>query len=379
MRALWCLAVPSSGNPARRGGAGQRTRRLTERAVRRAAVAFSRWAARHGLSSRQAAAYLGISPPTLARWQRAWQQARLGRKTRGRPCRRSAPAARNRLLALLDLLGPRAGLPTLQALCLGMARREIQDLIRRYRRLWKRRHRWLVQALHWQRLGAVWAVDYAQPPLPVDGRYSRLLAVRDLATGMQLAWLPVTDESAQIAGDVLVALFRAHGPPLVLKSDNGPAFIADRMQGLLADWQVWHLLSPLDLPEYNGACEAGIGSMKTRTHHQAARYGRPAEWTSDDAEAARLEANETARPWGHRGPTPEQAWAARRRLTNRERTAFGAAAQRMEREERQKRRIGPATPLGRVTQRALNRAALTRALVALGILRFTSKRVTAPL
>jgi hypothetical protein len=165
----------------------------------------------------------------------------------------------------------------------------------------------------------------------------------------------------------------------VLKSDNGPAFIADRTQSLLADWQVWHLLSPPDLPEYNGACEAGIGSMKTRTHHQAARYSRPAEWTCDDAEAARLEANETARPRGHRGPTPEQAWTARRRLTNAERTSFGAAVQRMEREERARRRIGLATPVSRITQRALNRAALTRALVARGILRFTSKRVSAPL
>jgi len=205
------------------------------------------------------------------------------------------------------------------------------------------------------------------------------LAVRDLASGTQLAWLPVTRESARIACDVLVALFRAHGTPLVLKSDNGPAFIANRMRRLLADWRVWHLLSPPDLPEYNGACEAGIGSMKTRTHHQAARFGRPAEWTCDDAEAARLEANETARPWGYRVPTPEHVWNERRPLTNAERKAFGAAVRRMEREERANRRIGAATPLGRAAQTALNRAALSRALVALGVLQFTSKRVSTPI
>ena len=47
--------------------------------------------------------------------------------------------------------------------------------------------------------------------------------------------------------------------------------------------------------------------MKTRTHHESARRVRPAEWTCDDAEAARMQANQTARPWVLREPTPE-AW-----------------------------------------------------------------------
>jgi len=49
--------------------------------------------------------------------------------------------------------------PTLQALCPGLARREVADLLRRYRRAWKRRRRLLARALHWSRPGAVWAVD----------------------------------------------------------------------------------------------------------------------------------------------------------------------------------------------------------------------------
>src|SRR5262249_7471090 len=177
-----------SARPARRGAAGQRTRRALERAVRRAAVAFGRWAAQHGLSLGQAAAALTIAPRTLARWHRAWQLTRLQSLPRGRPCQRSSRAVRNRLLALLGLLGPRAGLPTVQALCPEMARREIQDVLRRYRRVWKRQHRVLLRVLHWHRAGAVWATDFAEPPLPVDGCYNRLLAVRDLASGMQLAW-----------------------------------------------------------------------------------------------------------------------------------------------------------------------------------------------
>jgi len=256
-----------------------------------------------------------------------------------------------------------------------MARREIQDLLRRYRRVWKRRHRILLHVLHWQRPGAVWATDFAEPPLPVDGGYDRLLAVRDLASGMQLAWLPVADESAQTAANVLVALFREHGPPLALKSDNGSAFISDEIRKLFADWHVWHLRSPPDVPEYNGACEAGIGSMKTRTHHQACRHGRPGAWTCEDAEAARLQANETARPWGSRGPTPAQAWTRHRRLTRLERAAFATTVEQMETDERAARGIPVGARIGQTEQAAVRRAVLTRALVAAGLLAFTSQEV----
>src|SRR5262249_40257444 len=64
LTALGRLTKPA--RPFRRGAAGQQTRRTLERAVRRAAVAFGRWAARHGLSLRQAAAALALAPRTLA-------------------------------------------------------------------------------------------------------------------------------------------------------------------------------------------------------------------------------------------------------------------------------------------------------------------------
>ena len=54
------------------------------------------------------------------------------------------------------------------------------------------------------------------------------------------------------------------------------------------------LLSPPGTPEYNGAVEAGIESLKTRAHFIAARNDPPGEWTRDDVEGPRLMANETA-------------------------------------------------------------------------------------
>jgi hypothetical protein len=202
--------------------------------------------------------------------------------------------------------------------------------------------------------------------------------VRDLASGQQLLWLPVADESARTAVDALAALFSQHGAPLVLKSDNGSAFIAAEFHALLTTWGVQPLLSPPRTPSYNGSCEAGIGSMKARTHHHAARAGRPVEWTCDDAEAARLEANQTARPWGHRGPTPDEAWQERRPIAAHEREALSEEVRRREREARQEQGYPVDGALEPVAIAAVRRLALRRALVAQGLLSVIAGALTDP-
>jgi transposase InsO family protein len=259
-----------------------------------------------------------------------------------------------------------------------MARREAEDLLRRSRRVAQRRRRRLVRTLHWARPNAVWAADFSMPPRPVEGCFDRLLAVRDLASGVQLLWLPVADESAPTACAALEGLFREHGAPLVLKSDNGSAFASAEFKALLAGWQVRHLFSPPLTPSYNGSCEAGIGSMKVRTHHRAVQAGRAGDWTCDDAEAARLEANGAARPWGPRGPTPNEAWLGRRHLEPGERLAFAEAFRAEERLTRQEQGYAPEAPLDRTAQAAVDRVALRRALVTCGLLTFTSANIPDP-
>jgi transposase InsO family protein len=64
-----------------------------------------------------------------------------------------------------------------------------------------------------------------------------LLVVRDPASGYQLAWLAVPDEAAATAAAAaLEALLREHGPPLVRKSDNTSASLAEALGALLAGW-----------------------------------------------------------------------------------------------------------------------------------------------
>src|SRR5207253_1281188 len=106
-----------------------------------------------------------------------------------------------------------------------------------------------------------------------------LLAVRDLASGYQLCWLPVTAAASAITCAALARLFAAHGMPLVLKADNGPPFRADQTKRFLQQAGVHFLFSPPHWPGYNGAIEAAIGSLKTRTERHAADHDHAGRWT----------------------------------------------------------------------------------------------------
>jgi transposase InsO family protein len=282
------------------------------------------------------------------------------------------------VIGLMRLL-PRVGVPTLEALFPEVARAELIDLRRRFRRVYRRKNTLLVHALRWSGPGAVWAIDYSTPPSPIEGEYGELLAVRDLASGKQLAWLPVHHADATTACDLLEALFREHGSPLVLKADNGSPFHAEETQGLLDRENVVALFSPPRTPRYNGACEAGIGSMKTRTHHASALHDHPGQWTSDDCEAARLQANELARPWAAAGPTPDQAWDQRHPITAAQRVAFQAALDQEQMRAREEEGYDLHSVLGYHDQAALDRVAIRRALVALGVLLFSRRRITLPI
>jgi hypothetical protein len=73
--------------------------------------------------------------------------------------------------------------------------------------------------------------------MPLTAAAQVLLAVRDLASGQQLAWRPEDDVTEAPVLVELTLLFTIHGPPLVLKSANGSAFRAWHFKALLRPWQ----------------------------------------------------------------------------------------------------------------------------------------------
>jgi transposase InsO family protein len=343
--------------------------------VRRHAVAVAADIAAVGYTRTEIADLLHVTARTLRRWRHAGSSAGDSIRLIGRPAHRSGPGRRNAVIHHLDLFGPGIGLPPLRAAFPTMTRAELDDLLIRYRRVWRHQHRQPLHVLKWTTPGTVWAMDFAEAPNVIDGVGAYLLAVRDLASGQQLLWQPLREATAAAAAEALAGLLAVLGPPLVLKSDNGSAFGAPAIASLLHNFGVLSLFSPPRTPNYNGAIEAGIGSLKARTAAHAARHGRLGCWTWDDVAAARLEANATARPHGLNGPTPDEAWAARASIALNDRVSFGELVEDHRWTARRELVLPPTGPLPVMIERTVDRIAIRRALVDRGVLLFSRRSI----
>jgi transposase InsO family protein len=364
---------------ARRNDARQQPQRHLEYAVRLSVVDLATEMLEAGHTLAEAADGLNLKARTLRQWQGDLRQQRLQVQVLGRPLQRATVKERNQVIDVLDELGPATGVPLLRDAFPDLARAELEDIVRRYRRVWQKLNVQVVHRLRWPIPGRVWAIDFSQAPRLIDGLYPYLLAVRDLASSQQLLWLPVFDLTAVTAQKALRLLFELHGAPLVLKMDNGSAFLADATQELLTPWDVIPLFSPAYLPRYNGAIEASIGSLKTRTAWMAALQGHPGFWTCDDVDAARVQANATARPRGEHGPTPDELWRNRTVITHEERLRFQTRVQHHRDLVRAEDGMNAEDSLTSWELRSLDRDAIRRALVDLGYLLFRRRRITLPI
>lgn len=364
-------------DPRQRGSARQTLREL-EQSIRLGVLDFCQQAAAQGAGRQEIAACLRLAPRTLRHWHKQWRSGGWPVGRRGRPLLCATPEQQQAVIQRLQQLGPGTGLAVLQGEFPALARGELQDLLGCFRSAWVGQHRRLVHVLHWTAPGRVWAMDYAEAPYWIDGRSPYILAVRDLASGQQLLWLPMAEATAASTLAELARLFACYGAPLVLKSDNGSAFCAALLQDFLQQAGVWPLFSPPQTPAYNGACEAAIGALKKRTAYQAER-DHAEQWSSDHLATAQQQANETARPRGPNGPTPAQAWQQRQPLPAGERQAFTTTVAALEWEARQQQGLSADSQVKHRDQRAIQREVLRRALVAHGYLMFTRRRIPIPI
>ncbi len=354
-------------------------RRALERGTKLAVIALARLGRRRHRSWAAIESLVRVSSETVRGWLKRWVDDRLTATPRGRPLDRSCVDTRNMVLAMLGMMGANTPVTALRELFPMMGRRELEDIVTRYRRV-SRKRGVLLHQVTWRNNGAVWAMDFTEPPKTIDGEYEQVLVVRDLGSGKLLLSLPTKDATNETVCSALRALFVEHGAPLVLKSDNGSGFIADATRSLLEEHGVIALLSPPSTPRFNGACEAGIGGLKVRAHHEAARHGRPGEWTVDDVETARLVANATSRPLGAAGPVPDDLWdqrvvqrdaEARRLLNARVETCTTEERERVEHDDGEESR-------GHMDA-AIRRLAICRALVQLGYVQLRRRRFSLPI
>src|SRR5882672_1813010 len=140
---------------------------------------------------------------------------------------------------------------------------------------------------------------------------------------------------------------------------------------LLARFGVVHLRSPRAWPQYNGACEAGIGLLRALTNTLAAGHGRHDRWAHEDLEEAAERANHFPRYRGGALVASKTLWRRRKRVRpatrRRFRSVLGCAVEALKLE----------TPKNRRRLAWLRRKAVQQALQDLGYLTIRSGWVRA--
>jgi hypothetical protein len=169
-------------------------------------------------------------------------------------------------------------------------------------------------------------------------------------------------------------LFAEHGPPLVLKSDNGGPFRDEGTKRLLAAHLVVPLYNPRRRPAYNGGVERANGQLAGYQEALAAFRGRAGAPTCDDAASARELANELARPEGWQGPTAAQLWQRRAQLSDRERDAFLRELGERRIQARCDLQLPQDGSLEHYPQAAVDRRAVRDTLVSQGLLAIQPRR-----
>jgi hypothetical protein len=326
----------------------------------------------------EVAGCLGVRAGTLRKWEGRWRETRLAARPLGRPACRAVPRAqRQAVLWALHATSGKIGVDQLMLLAWPpVPRSAIVDLKARWRYAAHRRGGKICGKVEWLRAGAVWALDWTEPEEPIEGIYTRVLVVRDLASGRNLLSWPCLCESGKVAVRALERLIAKYGPPGLLKRDNGKSLAFDGIDLLSAYHGILVLNSPPACPGYNGACEAGIGSLKVAADHLAAAAGRDLEWACDDVERAREQVNARVQ---RNGLSADDRWSARRPFCPRERESLWGRYREHEARERAARGIDLATRLEPFEQASVDRRALARALEEEGLVRFRRRWIRPPI
>lgn len=124
----------------------------------------------------------------------------------------------------------------------------------------------------WHVPGVVWALDDTELTRSPH-QVLRLHQVQDLAS--RYKFLPWVGERivGETVAERLEELFLQHGPPLVLKRDNGGNLNQEAVDGVLARYWVVPLNSPPQYPPYNGGMERAIREVKAPLRAQLRASG----------------------------------------------------------------------------------------------------------
>lgn len=143
-----------------------------------------------------------------------------------------------------------------------ISRRDLRALTRTVRREMAHQHQAELRHITWQVPGLVWSLDDAELVRFADHKLY-LHQVQDLASRYKFTpWV-----GKQMLGETVAVhleeLFLQHGPPLVLKRDNGSNLNQQAVDEVLARYLVMPLNSPPHYAPYNGGMECAVRELKT--------------------------------------------------------------------------------------------------------------------
>jgi transposase InsO family protein len=154
-----------------------------------------------------------------------------------------------------------------------ISRRDLQVLTDTMRRELARQHQAELHHITWRVPGLVWSLDDAE--LARFAHHKLYLhQVQDLAS--RYKFTPWVGE--QVLGETVAVhleqLFLQHGPPLVLKRDNGSNLNQQAVDEVLARYLVMPLNSPPHYPPYNGGMECAVRELKTPLVEKILAHGQ---------------------------------------------------------------------------------------------------------
>jgi transposase InsO family protein len=157
-----------------------------------------------------------------------------------------------------------------------ISRRDLQALTETARRELAPQHQVELRHITWPVPGLGWSLDDAELGRLADHKLY-LHQGQDLAS--RYKFTPWVGE--QVLGETVAVhlqqLFLPHGPPLVLKRDNGSHLNQPAVDEVLARYLVMPLNSPPPYPPYNGGRECAGREMKTPLVEKILAAGPPSE------------------------------------------------------------------------------------------------------
>jgi transposase InsO family protein len=143
-----------------------------------------------------------------------------------------------------------------------ISRRDLQALTETVRREFTQQRQAELRRITWHVPGLVWSLDDAELTR-LAGHKLHLHQVQDLASRYKFTPLVGDRAVGETVAVRLEELFLRHGPPLVLKRDNGSNLNHQAVDEVLSRYLVIPLNSPPHYPPYNGGIECAVRELKT--------------------------------------------------------------------------------------------------------------------